>query len=234
MSVGYLIALLSKYYYQENQSSLELIQTVKKELFAFNIEYYQEYLYIARIKKMCNALTNNEISPALRERDYIVVFREDLDRIKDIESIEEQKLLFTIMIYAKLAECNGWTNRKDIRGFNEMFKASDIKGSLSTRYSRLHSLIEAERVQIARNNTSLNLKCPIVEDGKDVAHVNSFEHLGNFYVGHFVEGYRMCQNEGCENAIRIRSKVGRPQVYCRECAKEISAIKKKSWREKRG
>lgn len=65
ISNGYLITLITKYYFDKDKDLNVLIDIVKQKMIDFNIEGYQEYRYANKIKKTCIELYESESTKSL-------------------------------------------------------------------------------------------------------------------------------------------------------------------------
>ena len=78
ISNGYLITLIAKYYFNKDKDLDVLIDTVKKKIFEFNIEGYQEYRYANKIKKTCLELYELQSNNIFRELEYVPIYEKTL------------------------------------------------------------------------------------------------------------------------------------------------------------
>ncbi len=153
------------------------------------------------------------------ELNSISVTYGELKTIGELESVREQKILFTLICLAKYSNAvsetlNGWVNYplKDI-----FYLANTYNLVKPTMYALLHSLGERELIGFSKriDNTNIQVKC-LDYDSDPKLQIYSFRDLGNQYLKYKGEPIFECQSCGA-----FTRRTNRSQKYCVECGKEI-------------
>lgn len=228
--MGYLILLIAKYYYSDEYNEDDLADIIKMRLNEMNIPLYQEYKYSAKIAKTCAELYNGTIIPNFRNRNFIPIYKSEIDTISTLSNDREKKLMFTLFAIARYMECDGWVNRKNLKGLSEIFKLANISLTSDKRYALIHDLYKKGYIVFSQKVNSLNMKVKLIEDGEIYYRIRDFKDLGNQYMANFKAGYRQCATEGCTGRVKITGPNSR---YCKKCARNRELEKYKKYNEKR-
>lgn len=221
LSTTYLITLLSKYFCNLYDNIRKLEERIKEELQQFNIYKYQEYLYAKKINEICTDMFSDESKRNFKIIEYVPIYQSDIEVINKLDDDKKKKLMFTLIANARYMNKDGWINKKDTDAITEVFKQSNITGSMKYKFGLLHQLYKDGYINLAKSNTNMNVQITNFEhDDKIVYKVNSFKYLGNQYIGNFKPGYMMCVNCG-----KIVRNTGNRKMYCRKCAEEITKEK---------
>lgn len=224
LSIGYLIMLIAKYYYNNGEAFEDLIDIVKNKLLEFNIENYQEYKWSNKIIKTCKVLYESEENSKFRELEYIPIYQKEIDLISKLPNDRQKKFMFTLYTIARYMNCGGWINKKDIRALSEVFKLANVTLTQDKKNELLHELYKNGYIYFGNKIDNLNIRVDLI-DGKDedVAYkVVKFENLGNQYIGNFKKGYKQCKC--CGKKIK---DIGNRKLYCDKCAEEVDRVKAK-------
>ena len=214
--------LLGKYYRQKE--NLDKEQTVNKlnEFMVANYKNYNPALWediIEDIAKKANKYT-------LREIDSIGITQSELDKIVELYNIKYEKLLFTMLCYAKLYNTisennNGWVNA-DIQ---ELYRVARV--TVKYRKDKFLFLNDIERtglISFSNKNDNLNLKVNFFDmDGESVLEISDFRELGYEYLN-YIGDSKFIRCSECNRLVRKKTN---NQLYCTECAKNINIIKQK-------
>lgn len=216
--------LLGKYYRQKQ--SLDKEQTINKlnEFMKLNYKNYNPALWeetIEDISKKANKYS-------LREIDYIGITQSELDRISEINNVKYEKLLFTMLCYAKLYNTlsennNGWVNA-DIK---EIYRIARVTVKYKNdKFLYLNDLESMGLISFSSKNDNLNLQINFVDmDGEPVIQINDFRELGYEYLNHIGSGKFVRCNE-CGHLIKQN---GNNTHYCTFC-KNIKRLEtKRNW-----
>lgn len=222
--------LLGKYF--RIKENLDKEQTFNKlnEFMEHNLKNYNSALWEDIIEDICKKA--NKYS--LREIDSIGITQKELDIISDIDNLKYQKLLFTMLCYAKLHNLisennNGWIN-SDIK---EIFRVARV--SVKHRNDKFLYLNDLERtglISFSSKNDNLNIRVNFVDmNGEEVFSISDFRELGYEYLNYIGNGkFTRCLE--CNRIIKKTQKTGRPIQYCKSCAKEIQSNQNKEWQKK--
>lgn len=222
ISNGYLITLITKYYFDKDKDLNVLIDIVKQKMIDFNIEGYQEYRYANKIKKTCIELYESESTNLFREFEYVPIYEKELKVVESLPNDRQKKFMFTLFAIARYMDCGGWINKKDSKGLSEVFKLANVTLSSDKKNELLHDLYSNGYIHFGKKVNNLNIRIDLGGTDDDIAYkVTLFENIGNQYIGNFKKGYKQCQNPGCGRKIRIKSKNDYSTKYCSTCAKEI-------------
>lgn len=210
--------LLGKYY--RVKENIDKDQTFNKlnEFMENNYKNYNSALWediIEDISKKANKYS-------LREIDSITITQEELDKISEIDNLKYQKLLFTMLCYAKLYNLisennNGWINA-DIK---EIFKVARV--SVKYRNDKFLYLNDLERIGLisfSSKNDNLNIRVNFVNmNGNPVFNIDDFRELGYEYLNYLKKG-RFIKCTECNRLVKKKSKHDYSTKYCSECAKK--------------
>lgn len=207
--------LLGKYYRQKE--NLDKEQTVNKlnEFMVTNYKNYNPALWEEAIEDIAKKANKYP----LREIDFIGITQSELDKIAELYNTKYEKLLFTMLCYAKLYNTisennNGWINT-DIQ---EIYKVARV--TVKYRKDKFLFLNDIERtglISFSNKNDNLNLKINFFDmDGESVLDINDFRELGYEYLNYIGEGNFI----RCSECNRLIRKTGKRDKYCSECKKE--------------
>ena len=210
--------LLAKYYRQKENLNKEQTFNKLNEFMENNYKNYNSATWediIEDISKKANKYP-------LREIDYIEITKSEIDTIRNICNIKYEKLLFTMLCYAKLYnkisdKNNGWVNT-DIK---ELFRVARV----SVRYRNdkflyLNDLETAGLISFSNKNDNLNLRVTFVDNNSDtVLKIDDFRELGYEYLNYIGDG-KFIRCECCKKLIRKKSN---KQKYCTDCYKRINS-----------
>lgn len=213
--------LLGKYY--RVKENLDKEQTFNKlnEFMENNYKNFNSALWediIEDISKKANKYS-------LREIDLIGITQQELDKISEIDNLKYQKLLFTMLCYAKLYNFisennNGWINT-DIK---EIFRVARV--SVKHRNDKFLYLNDLERtglISFSSKNDNLNIRVNFVNiNGEYVLYIDDFRELGYEYLNYIGnEKFIRCIN--CKRLVKKKSKHDYSTKYCGTCSKKIES-----------
>ena len=213
--MGYFITLIAKYYFPLLTDKESLSDIVKKELWEFNLENYQEYKYHNKILKICTSLFDGSIDKDFREQEYIPIYENELKVIESLPNDRQKKLMFTFFALARYMDCDGWINKKTSKGISEAFKLANVTLTSDKRNELLHELYMNGYISFGKKVDNLNIKVQLYNSGEIVYKVKEFKNLGNQYIGNFKKGYKQCKC--CGKKIK---DTGNKKMYCNKCAIE--------------
>jgi len=217
-----LITLIAKYYFDKNKEANELINTVKEKMLEFNLDGYQEYKYYKKIKKSCTALYELETENLFRELEYIPIYEEELSLIETLPNDRQKKFMFTLFAIARYMNCDGWINKKNLKGLSEVFKLANVTLPSDKKNELLHELYINGYISFGKKIDNLNIRVPLSSPGTIAYKLTSFENIGNQYIGNFKKGYKQCKC--CGKKIK---DTGNKKMYCTQCAEENEKNRKR-------
>lgn len=215
--------LLGKYYRQKENLDKEQIFNRLNEFMQQNYKNYNSALWediIEDISKKANKYL-------LREIDHIEITQSELDKISEVDHLKYQKLLFTILCYAKLYNLisennNSWINT-DIK---EIYRVARVTVKYrNDKFLYLNDLEQMGLISFSNKNDNLNIRVNFVDDGKSVLDINDFRELGYEYLNYIGNG-KIIRCSECDRLIRQN---GNNTHYCTEC-KNIKRLEtKRNW-----
>lgn len=210
--------LLGKYY--RIKENLDKEQTFNKlnEFMEHNFKNYNSALWEDIIEDICKKA--NKYS--LREINSIGITQKELDIISDIDNLKYQKLLFTMLCYAKLYNLisennNGWINA-DIK---EIFKVARVSVKYrNDKFLYLNDIEKTGLISFSNKNDNLNIRVNFVDmDGKSILDVDDFRELGYEYLSYIGNG-KFIRCKKCGILIKKNSKHDASTKYCKACKYE--------------
>lgn len=218
------IFLLGKYYRQKE--NLDKEQTVNKlnEFMVTNYKNYNPALWENTIEDIAKKANKYP----LREIGSIGINQSELDKITELYNIKYEKLLFTMLCYAKLYNTisennNGWVNA-DIQ---ELYRVARV--NVKYRKDKFLFLNDIERtglISFSNRNDNLNLKVNFFDmDGESILEISDFRELGYEYLNYIGDG-RFIRCSECNRLIRQN---GNNTHYCTECKNAKRLETKRNW-----
>lgn len=210
--------LLGKYYRQKE--NLDKDQTVNKlnEFMVKNYKNYNSALWEEGIEDIAKKANKYP----LREIDSIGITQSELDKIAELHNTKYEKLLFTMLCYAKLYNTisennNGWINT-DIQ---ELYRVARV--TVKYRKDKFLFLNDIERtglISFSNKNDNLNLKINFFDmDGESVLEISDFRELGYEYLNYIGDDKFI----RCSECSRLVRKNNNRQKYCNDCYKRINS-----------
>ncbi len=213
--------LLGKYYRVKENLDKEHTFNKLNEFMKNNYKNYNSALWedtLEDISKKANKYP-------LREIDSIGITQQELDEISEINNLKYQKLLFTMLCYAKLYNLisetnNGWINA-DIK---EIFRVARV--SVKHRNDKFLYLNDLERtglISFSSKNDNLNIRVNFVNMcGAFVINIDDFRELGYEYLNYMKKGSFIRCTE-CNRLVKKKSKHDYSTKYCTTCSKKIES-----------
>lgn len=218
--------LLGKYYRKKKELTKE--QTFEKlnDFMKENYKNYNPALWediIEDISKKANKYN-------LREIPYIEITQNELNKISELCSEKYEKLLFTMLCYAKLYNSisennNGWVNT-DIK---EIYRVARVTVKhREDKFLYLNDIEKTGLISFSNKNDNLNLKINFIDTSSNVVLlIDDFRELGYEYLNYLGKG-NFIRCTVCNKLIR---KTNNKCLYCKECAKKIKLKQNKLYRE---
>lgn len=164
----------------------------------------------------------------LQEIASVGITRPELTQIASIGPVKYQKLLFTMLCYAKLynmiSETNdGWVNT-DIR---ELYKSARVTVKYKKdKFLYLNDIESTGMISFSNKNDNLNMKVNFIDmSGKPVLNIEDFRELGYEYL-YFTGQDRFIRCSECQRLIR---QTGKNTRYCDSCKQKKRLEAKRNW-----
>lgn len=210
--------LLGKYY--RNKENLNKEETFNK-LDGFMAKNYKNY-NSALWENIIEDISKKANKYSLREIDYIGITQQELNRIFDIDNLKYQKILFSMLCYAKLYNYifennNGWINT-DIK---EIFRIARVQVKYrNDKFLYLNDLESTGLISFSNKNDNLNIKVNFIDiSEKYVLRINDFRELGYEYLNYIRKG-RFIRCAECKRLVKKKSQYDYSTKYCLECSKK--------------
>ena len=211
--------LLGKYYRQHE--TLNVKQTFEKlnQFLEKNYKNYNPALW----ENILEDIAKKSTLYPLREITSIGITQSELDKIAEIQNSKYEKLLFTMLCYAKLYNTvsennNDWINT-DIK---EIYRIARVTVKhREDKFLYLNDIKNSGMISFSAKNDNLNIKVNIIDmSGEAVLTIDDFRELGYEYLRYIGDGkYIRCSE--CSRLVRKKSKYDGSTKYCGECAKKV-------------
>lgn len=219
--------LLGKYYRQKHFLNKEQTFNKLNEFMNRNYKNYNPALW----EEIIEDISKKSNKYPLREIDSIGITQLELNKISELSSSKYQRLLFTMLCYAKLYNIispnnNGWVNT-DIQ---EIYKTSRvIVKHREDKFLYLNDIEKTGLISFSNKNDNLNLKVNFIDmQGDSVLEIKDFRELGYEYLNHIGDG-KFVRCKCCEKLIR---KTNNKCLYCSDCAKHVKNEQNKTYYKK--
>lgn len=191
---------------------------LKEKMLEFCCEWNSQFNYaknenllLGVLKKIENL--ENE-TPVFRFSTNIVFFKGEIDKIKELNNKNLQKIAFVMVALAKWRNANFiYLNSESTIKLKDVFKYAEIKATGIQQERALHELNSCGFTDVQLKPILKYIMPAILFDGEIAL---SFEIDDNM-IKHWVKiAYPHCERCGCE-IIKQSNK----QKYCKECAKIV-------------
>lgn len=216
--------LLSRYFRQKMEYGEK---KTEKELNQFMVNNYKNYIP-AQWEDIIEDIAKKGKKYKLQKIDYIGITQKELDKISKVCNLKYEKLLFTMLCYAKLYNHlsetnNSWVNT-DIR---ELYKIARVTVKYrNDKFLYLNDLEATGLISFSNKNDNLNMKINFVDQFTDyVLKVDDFRELGYIYQQYTNNG----SFTNCKECGRLIKKTNNKCLYCNDCKVLISARQKRDW-----
>lgn len=226
----YTLFLLGRYFRQKEnlgkQGAYEkLDEFMRKNYKGYNSAQWENYIEDAAKKGL---------KYPLREIESVDITQKELRTISVVDNVRYEKLLFTMLCYAKFYDLlnpknNGWVNA-DIK---DIYSAARVTVQhRNDKFLYLNDLEQMGLISFSNRNDNLNMKVNyIYPDSKVVYHVKDFRELGYEYLMALGDKeFIRCQV--CGRLVRVE-KEAMNRKYCPDCAKKVQRQQKKSYEIKK-
>lgn len=208
------IKVLAKYYFISGLKKSKVIEAIDK-FFIENKLGYNSVRWRKTIEDIVVTVRKN--------KDYklinisVGITKNEIDKIKEYGNLKYEKLLFTLLVYAKIYN---QLNSNDKNWVNEQHKYifSDAKIAIKAidQGKMLYQLKELGYIDIAQKNDCTNVKVKYIDENSDVViEIHDFRNLVFEYIRYFEpDKYDRCIE--CGVLIKLNSN---RQQYCNSCWK---------------
>ena len=215
------IDLVSKYYRQVKNLSGNKLYCAINEFMKNNYDGYDT----ARWSKTVDAFIRSANKHKLSEIEYIPITRNELNVISKIGEIKKERLLFSMLCFAKLYNAknssnSGWVN-VDIR---DISKTARVSVSITDREHLIYELVQGKYIKPSSKSGSRNLKILFLDDSEDTElEISDFRELGYEYMNWKNGGYFRC----AECGILVKQNKYGNRKYCNNCVGQSPMVLKK-------
>lgn len=204
------IIVLIKYYKEKGMNREQILYVIQDFMSnnypEFNLSMWDEFL-----RKLVKTYACKKYS--LRKIDKIDIYKEEMDYIRGFKDAKLERILFIMLVYAKIGGFNGWINT-DIAN---VFKDSKTSSTKKNMYLYIHKLKERGIVDIQKQVDGRNVKIEFMRNnGEVVISVTDFKDPIMDYYKYIGQKVKTCAGDGCNKRILIKNNKNK---YCKECAK---------------
>lgn len=222
---------VAKYYYEKKYSKREIRRLLDQFLVSCDPD--------ASLFSWSNTLdriTKNASKYSLIQIDFIPVTENELRRISELGTTQEQKLAFTLLCVSKYWDMisdrnNHWVNSSD----REIFTMANVSVSSKRQDLLYGKLLESGFIRLSKKIDNLNMQVAFGDAQQDnpVLLIKDFRNLGFQYMRFLGGPYFECASCGITTKLvehrQYQSRKtdchhngrGRKQRYCPSCAAEI-------------
>lgn len=220
-----------------NTEKFQLKQIREKLLECCNDDIY--YLNKKQITNIFNKLIQQARKEPLVHNKPIVIYKSEIDKIKDIDNKKLEQILFMLLVYRK------WVGDGNLEWFSilksDILKESKIgnvnNNTLQNYLTELLNcgfidsdvrLVNKKYRKKNKDTKKQEWKVNILEAGGDVAF--QFDNYHNFvyrYLNYVYGGYFECKE--CGGMFVAKNN---KQKYCKTCAKAVKSVQNKEYRNK--
>lgn len=209
--------LLARYFRQKEGLTPKPTRLKLDEFMRKNYKNYNS----AKWEDILENIAGKALKYPLREIEYIGITQKELDTVSNIHDIKYEKLLFTMLCYAKLYDTisetnNGWVNT-DIQ---ELYKVARVAVKYrKDKFLYLNDLEQSGLISFSNKNDNLNMRITFVDcENEPVLFIYDFRELGYEYLNYFEQdSFFRC--EMCNILSMKKGRIGPPTKYCQICAK---------------
>lgn len=216
------ISLLAKYYNTLGNSGDQIIQEIDTFMTA-NYSKYNSVTWGDLVESIAKQAVKDNYE--LIKVDSIGIYDSEIELIQTFEGEKIQKLAFTFLVYAKIANRinplnNNWVLGKHI---TEIFKDANLTETGMKQNYTLHEMIKKDILVTTEMSisTSLSVENYVGTEGrsKEFLTITDFRQLGLRWLKYIgTKGIKECTE--CGQLIKLKTPNSN-QKYCTECAKKI-------------
>lgn len=205
------IIVLIKHYKEKGMNREQILFTIQDFMSnnypEFNLSLWDDFL-----RKLVKTYACKKYS--LRKIEKVNIYKEEMDYIISKRDEKLERILFIMLVYAKIGDAKGWINT-DI--YN-VFKDSNTSSTKKNMYLYVHKLKEKGIVDIQKQVDGRNVRIDFMKDnGETVITITDFKDPIMDYYKYIGKKVKICEGEGCSKRILIK---GKRDKYCKKCKKE--------------
>lgn len=218
------IKILIKYFYSNGMDKSQ----IRDEIENFMKKYYLDFNSATWQNTLDNMVkTFSKDKFGLIDIDSIFITHNEWNKILSINNIKLEKLLFVLLVYAKILnkinpQNNSWINKE----CNILFKTAKLTETGKQQRLILKQLGDMEYIQIPKMVNGISVRINFVDEESEVLfELKGNENINNMLLGYYKlkgENIKICERDSCINLVRVTTG---NKKYCQECAKE----KQKEW-----
>lgn len=216
----YTLSVLAKYYYKYFGYRKKKITEL---LIDFMEKVYPRYGYdINSWNESIEKIAKNVSKYTLHEIDGIWITKAELETIENIKNKVLERLAFTLLCLAKLANAKnsnntGWVNNSD----KEIFSLARISCKASQRDEKIGELYEMNLLEFPKRIDNLSCRVKYInDDSEKKIFISDFRELGYEYLKYKGENIIHCRECG----VLFKPKHGN-EHYCINCKSRNMEIK---------
>lgn len=217
------IRILARYFRQKEQMKKKEAAARIDEFMVKHCRNYNSVLFADYIEREVNAA----MRIPLRDIDWVEVSQKELDTIGELKNVKLEKLVFTMLCFAKLYNAtypnnNSWVNT----GIPDLYRAAKV--TVKHRNDKFlylndietnHLLGDVGLISFSSRNDNLNLRVNFIDPDAHDFRVDDFRDLGYAYMqlcgkGKFIKCAR------CGRLVKITSANDHSTKYCADCRKQ--------------
>lgn len=222
------LMVISKYL--RNEIKCDVPETMKI-LSSIMAKINKNFNFVKSAKYLEKVAIRAENMP-LRKIENICITKKELATIQSIGNSKLQRLMFTLLVYAKfnnkLSEVNNnWCNIT----INELYKRANVSvRNAQEKALLLNKLSKTELISFSAHNTNLNIHCNMLDgDSDDIGIcIDDLRELGYQYINlEYPNDFIYCEN--CGVIMKKRNKKDYSTKLCNECFKELKNENNLNW-----
>lgn len=228
--IGYELSLLAKYYI--HRQGLNRPQT-RDKLIEFCNTHLENFDSI-NWRNTINRSVENGKKLSFINVNEIILTKSELDVVTSIKSTRCQKILFVLLVIAKLNnKLNKLVYKQKNKDYEDMYYVNDSISSIvklsktslksDERYKILKELQDLGYIEVT---TKGKFKVNIINDNSEIKlHINRLDDFIYDYYQYIGQKVKVCEGEGCNKRILVKGKT--TTKFCKECAKKYEIEKHK-------
>jgi hypothetical protein len=217
------IKILIKYLYSKGMDKTQ----IRDEIETFMKKYYVDFnsaSWQTMLDNMVKTYSKEKFN--LIDIDSVSITQNEWNKILSINNIKLEKLLFILLVYAKVlnkinSENNSWVNKE----CNVLFKTAKLTETGKQQRLILKQLGDLEYIQIPKMVDGTSVRVNFIDDTSEV--LFELTDFNNIILGYLkLKGENIGNCEECGSMIKI---VNNKKKYCDECAKNIKNEQNKKY-----
>lgn len=215
------ISIVAKYYYYIENRSKKNIAHLLEILVSRCDQTANMNIWGKRIDRIISSLGKYK----LLEINSIPITYAEIEIIKQLKSVQLQRLLFTLIFLAKFSNEASYlkVNRVN-RDDSEIFRMANVATSIQRKGLMLKQLSDDGLISFGKRIDDMNITVDCLKYNSDPClWISDARNVGNQYMMYAGMPYIACEECGL-----VIKRVGRRQKYCRECAAERNIEKTKA------